>query len=457
MTAPLDTSTDRQAAALAKTQLGNAQRLALRHRGEVHYCPEEPAWYVWDGRRFQQDKDNVLVERRAHAVVAAIADEARTFDDFEYQRMHMRHHEKSQSHGQITGMVKRARVLPEVTVAGHEFDRDPWLLNVLNGTVDIRTGELQEHRREDLLTKLTPVVFDPDAVCPRWLTFLDETLDSPELVDYLQQVVGYSLTGDVSDQSIFVFAGDGNNGKSTLLNTMLFLAGDEYGLQAPSDLLVARRRDSHPTAFADMQGRRLVVASELNERAQLDEALVKSLSGGETLSARRMRADYQRISPTWKLFLSVNHLPVITGRDEGIWRRLRYIPFTRQISGDQRDPHLGARLQEEMSGILNWALEGAGRWLSHGELTPPDEVTYAVRRARYQQDPILGFLEVACDQGPTYECRARDLYAAYEQWHKAHGTQPQLTKKAFGLELARHGFSSVKRSDAYWAGLRLRR
>jgi putative DNA primase/helicase len=235
---------------------------------------------------------------------------------------------KSESAPRINAALDLARSGPGIPILPEEMDRDPWLLNCGNGTVELRTGTLREHRREDLLTRLCPTEYHPDATCPSWLRFLESIFqkDRP-LITFVQRLLGYCLTGDVSEQILPIFWGGGANGKSTLVNVILQTLGGDYAMKAPQDLLVVHRGERHPTELADLFRMRLVVTSESSEGARLNEALIKDLTGGEPIRARRMKEDFWQFDPTHKVMLLTNHKPRVVGTDTAVWRRLRLVPF----------------------------------------------------------------------------------------------------------------------------------
>jgi putative DNA primase/helicase len=241
---------------------------------------------------------------------------------------------ESESARRINAMLDLARSEPGIPILPDQMDSDPWLFNCVNGTLDLRTGKLREHRREDYITKVCPTRYNANAVCKAWLRFLggvfpdDEGEPDTELITFNQRLLGRCLTGDVSEQILPIFWGSGANGKSTLINAILETMGDDYAMKANADLLMTSRGERHPTELAQLFGMRLVVASETHQGRRINETLVKDLTGGEPIRARRMREDFWEFKPTRKVILLTNHKPRVAGTDEGIWRRLRLLPFT---------------------------------------------------------------------------------------------------------------------------------
>lgn len=437
------------------TDLGNARRLVALHGADVQYSYPRNSWLVWDGRRWKADDTGEAV-RRAKATVAAMYAEAAEAPDKDRRATLAAHAVKCESDSRIRAMLSLAQSEPRVAAEPNAFDGDPWLLNVMNGTLDLRTGDLRPHRREDLLTKLTPIEYDPHAKAPIWRAFLDRiTAGNPYLIGFLQKAVGYALTGDVSEQALFFLHGAGANGKTTFLNAILETVGD-YGRQAAPDLLAAKYGIEHPTALADLRGCRFVASVEVEEGKRLAEVLVKQLTGGDRLKARHMREDFFEFSPTHKIFLAANHKPVIRGTDLAIWRRIRLVPFTVTIPEDEQDKALAAKLRAELPGILTWAVLGCLAWQEEG-LKAPEAVRLATQQYREESDQVGLFLEECCVLDACAIVVARDLYAAYVKWSEENGERPR-SQTNFGSRLRERGLSSGRQGGggkASWHGVAL--
>jgi putative DNA primase/helicase len=336
----------------------------------------------------------------------------------------------------------------EQPVVPAQFDTNPWLLNVWNGTLDLETGLLREHRRDGLITKLAPVNYDPQASCPLWLKFLCRIMGGNQgLIDYLQRGIGYALTGDTSERALFLLLGSGANGKTTLLETIRAMLGD-YGQQASFDTFLVRQSDGPRNDLAALAGARFVAASELREGRQLDEALVKLLTGREAIRCRFLHHEFFEYRPAFKVFLAANHKPVIHGTDHAIWDRVRVIPFAVRIPEQERDPYLLERLREELSGILNWALQGCLAW-HRTRLADPDEVRFAVADYREESDPIGAFLAECCQVVPNACEPVAAIQHAYNAWAQSNG-EPQLSRNAFGRRLTERGFERSRGTDGVW-------
>lgn len=441
-------------AELNRTDLGNAKRLVAMHGEDIRFCPQL-GWLVWSGRNWVRD-DTGEIMRLAKDVVRATYLAALGLDDAKRRKELAEWALRSEARSRIEAMVRLAESEPGVPVPVSELDRDPFLLNVENGTLDLRTAELRPHRREDMLTRLCPVPYDPRARAPTWEAFLHRIMSGNQrLIGFLQRAAGYCLTGDVSEQVLFLCYGTGANGKSVFLRTLLNMAGP-YGKPTDPELLLARRGEAHPTSIADLAGVRLAVAIETEAGRRLAEVLVKWLTGGDKLKARFMRQDFFEFEPTHKLWLATNHKPVVKGTDNAIWRRIRLIPFSVTIPPEEQDRHLLDKLSAELPGILAWAVKGALEWQEKG-LDAPPEVLEATEAYRSEMDVLGDFLAERCVTGPGVKATAAQLYKAYLSWCEENGEKP-VSQRAFGLRLSERGFERKRGTgnQHMWVGIALR-
>jgi len=432
------------------TDLGNARLLVRAHGHDLRYVPEWGKWLCWDGCRWAVDVTGE-VHRRAKEVAEGVLDQARIDHDEEL----FRHGIRSQSASALAAMVRVAATEPGIPVFVDHLDAHPWLLSVANGTLDLRTGILGPHERAHLLTKCSTVVWDADAGCPQFEDFLARILPDTEVRRYVQLLTGYSLTGDVSEQILAILYGVGANGKSTLKELVLSLIGG-HGKPASPKLLLATKHDEHPTAVADLHGRRLVVSHEVEDGVRLDEPLVKELTGGDRLKARFMRQDFWDFTPTHKLWLLTNHKPKIRGTDNGIWRRIALIPFEVTIPVHEQDRHLLDKLRSELPGILRWAVAGCLDWQRDG-LRAPAAVVAATEEYRLESDLVAQFLADRCREDETCQVRSADLYGAYTTWCADNGLTHPLSQRALAGRLGEKGFDRTKnrQKQAVWLGLDL--
>ena len=397
------------------TDLGNARRFVNQHHKNVrHVRAWKRSWVIWDGTRWSPDETGE-VERLAKMTIRSMQKEAALIEDPKIRESLLKHAARSESAARIRSMLELAATEPEIACVPDVFDADPWLLNVENGTIDLRTGEIHPPNRENMITKVAPVIFDPRAKAPRWIQFLrDITGGDEELMEYLQLAVGYSLTGDTREQCLFFCYGTGQNGKSTFLEILREMLGD-YAQQADFSTFLVRRGEGPRNDLARMRGMRLVTAVEAPGDRSFDEAVLKQLTGGDTITARRLYEEYFEFVPTHKLFLAANHKPHVSEQTEAFWRRIRLIPFTVYIPPEKRDRLLKEKLKRELSGILNWAIEGCLKWQSQG-LIEPAAVKRATQSYREEEDLIGEFILANCELDPEAWTSTAELYQAFTSW-----------------------------------------
>jgi putative DNA primase/helicase len=443
------------------TDVANAERFVERCGGNLHYCAAWKKWLVWDGRRWEIDRIGEVNEK-AKAVLREMRKMPRELGDmkkmirFDFDE-YGKHVRRSEGKYKLSAMIELAQTVPPIPVTAEQLDANPWLLNCLNGTIDLRTGEPRNHRREDLLTKLIRVEYDPDAKCPTFDAFLARIMNcNAALIDYLQRIVGYCLTGDVGEKAMFVLYGDGNNGKTTFLEAIRNVLAD-YAGQVPIQSLMKRKWDEGiPNDIAQLQGKRFVTSSETEAGKELNVAKVKHLTGLATLQARYLYAEYTEFTPTFKLFLDSNHKPIIPADDPAIWNRLKFIPFTVTIPDADIDRQMAAKLRAEDAGILAWAVRGCLEWRRRG-LGEPDEVKAATQSHRREMDTIGRFIEERCEVGPNFRETTTRLYCAYRAWCDQTAEQRE-SPKAFGMALERIPGLLPGRNNKvgrYWDGVRL--
>jgi putative DNA primase/helicase len=329
------------------------------------------------------------------------------------------------------------------------------LFNCLNGTIDLKTGELLQHDPENLCTKVAPVIYDPEAKCPKFKAFLREIFrDNGDLINFVQRVIGYSLTGINTEQVIFILYGLGANGKTTFLEAIRVALGD-YAKSADSSLLLTRSSDVVRNDVARLSGARFVSTSETEAGRHLAEVLVKQLTGGDKVTARFLYSEFFEFDARFKVFLSTNHKPVIRGTDNAIWRRIRLIPFEVTIPEEEQDKDLQGKLRSELPGILAWAVRGCLRYQEYG-LGQPEKVSAATQAYREEMDVLGGFLKDRCIMDKDARVPNSKLYPAYKEWCESTGEKP-LTQQKLAIVLADRGFRTWRTSvDRGWSGLALK-
>ncbi len=363
---------------------------------------------------------------------------------------------RSESDGKLRAMVNLSKSEAGIPIAPAAFDRDPWLFTAENGTLELRTGTLRRHRPEDFLTKLAPVIYDPDATAPIWEAFLTRIFaNDPAMVGYLQQAIGYSLTGQTIEQCWFLLHGIGANGKSTLLRTLIDLLGD-YATWTPTQTLLVRRGEGIDNDLARLRGARFVGATETDGGRRLAEELVKRLTGGDKVAARFLYGEFFEFAPECKLWLATNHKPEIRGTDHATWRRVRLIPFTVTIPDAEQDRRLLEKLRAEFSGILRWMVEGCLAWQRKG-LGLPDAVRQATADYRASMDVMGQFFADCCAVETQATARAADLYRAYGGWCETNKEYPE-SQRRFGEALSERGYQRGRDvlGRVVWKGIHLR-
>ena len=437
----------------ANTDTGNSERLVALHGSKIRFNWGRNVWHVWSGRHWEEDRAGRM-EQLAKATARAIPDEARHLTGEEYTRA-LKWAASSESSGKRQATVDLARSEDGVPVQPHELDADPWLLNVSNGTLNLRDGTLRPHQLEDLITRVIDVPYDPDATCPLFLAFLNRIFDRDEaLIDYVQRIVGYSCTGSIREQMVVIAFGPGSNGKSTLIGILRRLLGD-YAREADADSFMERKTESIREDIADLDGARFVSASETADGKRLSEALVKKMTGGERLRARRLYENGYEFMPQFKVWLSTNHRPEIRGAEHAIWRRIRLVPFTVTIAETEKDSDLPEKLATELPGILAWAVRGCMDWQRDG-LNEPAAVLRATSEYRRDMDLIANWLEDRCELRRGVRETPKALYEDYVTYCEASGDTP-LKQRTFGVKLSSQGCGEEKINNVrYRTGIRLR-
>ncbi len=408
------------------TDLGNAERLVMKHGEKLRYCEAHRRWYVWTGTHWSPDETGE-VHRLAEQTIRALYQEAAAVEDNDKRRALVDHARKSESHARLKAMVALASTQVEVAVRASDFDGDAWLLNCANGVVDLRSGSARAHDPKLLITKIARTGFVADAKCPRWEAFVLECMGGDhELAAYLQRVAGYALTGDIREHCLFFLCGGGANGKGSFVNTLVRLLGD-YAKPGALDLLLEKRGEAHPTEQADLFGARLVSVQEVEQGKPWAEATLKALTGGDPIKARRMREDFWTFEPTHKLLVSGNHKPRARGGDDGFWRRMRVIQFEVSFKG-REDRTLGEKLAAEAPGILAWAVRGCLEWQRIG-LAEPERVRSQTEAYRRESDSAGEFIDTRCVFAAGERLGKKRLRSAYEEWCEDRGDAPLGAKR----------------------------
>jgi putative DNA primase/helicase len=446
-------ATARSLCSFEGSDAGNAERLHEVHGENLRHVTESGQWLVWDGCRWTPDS-NGEVTRRFIEVMRATVRQAADIDSSDVAKAVTKFALSCCNRARIDAGIHIAKAIQGVSISVNDLDANPWLVGTPDGVIDLRQGKPITPRREHLITKSVGASFDPLAKCPTWERFIATvTGGDAELADFLQAAVGYTLTGHVTEQCLFFLHGTGANGKGVFSETVKRLICD-YGQTAPESLFT---KDRHPGApsndIARLTGCRLAIAAELDEGAAFAEARIKSLTGGDSITARLLFREYFDFQPTHKFWISGNHKPTVKGTDLGIWRRLRLVPFTVTIPEGDKDPYLAAKLAVELPGILNWAIAGCLRWQRDG-LRVPQCVKAATEAYRQAEDIIGQFLDDSTEKRHDARIARTELYRAYQAWAEGEGINRPVTARRFNRQVEERGFHGVKSHGIlFWAGI----
>lgn len=439
------------------SETGLAERFARDYGDGVRWCETWKEWLVYTTTHWQID-DHQHVRTLAKKVVRSLYTEAKDAADGDAQHI-AKYALRSEAEKVRRALLELAKSEDPVPALPAQFDSDAstWLLNCANGTLDLKTGTLRAHDPADYLMKCIPIVYDPKASCPAWEAFLSSVMaGSDELVDFLWKAIGYSLTGATTEQCLFFCHGAGSNGKSTFLNMLREVLGN-YGKQTAFSTFLRQEHEHVRNDLADLVGTRLVVASEIEDGKRLNAVVVKTLTGDDPIKARFLFSEYFEFSPHMKIWLGMNHKPVITDTTHAMWRRVRLIPFTRTFEGADCDVSLPNKLRAELPGILAWSVRGCLAW-QEKRLPLPDAIKAATGEYRDEMDVIGAFLGECCELDPRANVLTASLYDRYTEWCKRSGEERNTkTKKGFGLAMQEHGFESGMGNGGIrlWKGLKL--
>jgi putative DNA primase/helicase len=435
---------------------GNAARFVGHFEGRIRYVPQQERWLLWtDMDRWAEDQQGLVIEFAKWSARQIFAEAANCTSDASATAV-ARHANKSLDGPRLKAAVDLAKSDPRVVCASSQLDTRRSLLGVANGVIELETGSLEENRTELLITRHSSVVFDASATSPTFMAFLDKvTGGDEELKGYLMRMVGYAISGYTSEQVLFFLYGSGANGKSTFLNVLNQLMGPELCRQLPYDSLVTKKQGRSSTNdLARLDRVRMVHTSEVEDGSRLAESFVKQITGGEAIAARYLYGEFFEFVPQFKLLIAGNHKPIIQGGDDGIWRRLHLVPFEVTIPPAERDPQLGAKLEAELPGILNWAVHGYREWRKLG-LAPPQRIRAAVEEYRSDMDLMGDWIASCCKQDTGAQAAAASLYQSYSWWAKDNGLHP-MSGPLFGRRLKERFKSTRTSGGVVYLGISLK-
>lgn len=428
------------------TDIWNCREFVRQYGENIRWVKKFGGWFYWDGKLWRKD-DTEYVERSAKDMMCRLT--------LSQSRAIANHARKCQSLSKISSMIELAKSEPGISMQPEDFDRGLFLLNCNNGTIDLTTGDILPHSRLNFITRIVNADYDPQAKAPTWEWFLNDIfMGNNELVEFVNRSIGYSLTGSTKEQCFFILYGKGNNGKGTMLNTLMNLLG-EYADAPTADTFFLKKNESgNSNDIAALKGKRYVVASESNKERSINEALIKRLTGEDLVRARFLFQEYFTFEATFKIFLMTNHKPRLSD-DYATWRRVKLIPFNKTITNI--DNNLNSKLREEFPGILRWAINGCLKWQSMG-LGSAKEVDDATSQYREEEDVLGSFINENCVVGDHQSISSSILYAKYLSCIKA-SSERHITQKEFVRAMQNRGFIKDMRTygpekgKMFWKGI----
>jgi P4 family phage/plasmid primase-like protien len=457
---------ERQDEAFPATDGENADRFAEQHARDLRYCSEQNVWYAWDGRRWQRDARGEVM-RRARETAASIYRDAWNTKDPENKKRRIKWSIHADSRGGLEAMIALARwnSAIEVTRFDGTFDVDPMLFNCKNGIVNLSTGEIGPHRRETMMTKLSPVSYDPKCSTTKFAAFVAQTFNGDyEIAQFMKRLGGYFLTGETAEIAFFIVYGETGTAKSTWVRLLQALLGD-YAVAIPGRVLLAKAPGQKDYDTCALAGARLATTVETRAGRKLDEETVKGITGQDILHGERKYENAFTFRSKAKLLLATNHRPAVRDTDDAIWKRIKPIEFIAKVPSEKVVDKIEEKLiAEEGPGILAWFVEGCVDWKKTG-LAYPEKVIEGARNYRNEQDEVRCFVEECCvvvekDAVNFKETKtaSRELYKGYAAWVKeSGGRRPAVSKTGFGKELGRLGCEPDRTGGvSRWFGIRLR-
>jgi putative DNA primase/helicase len=437
---------------------GRAEKFVARWSEEIRFVPDRGIWLAWENDRWTVDKNGALSRRAielSKEMLAAVMQIPGTNEAANKQRADAcRRALRWGNRATIESMIALAQCIPQVHIPADALDRDPWIIGAKNAVIDLRTGAPRAYSLQDFITKSLGTEAILGAQCPRWERFMEEIFPDSEVRRFIHKAVGYTLTGDMSEQVFFFLYGCGSNGKSTFLQVLQKLFGT-YGCRAGKGITTANDRGQYPLReAAQIAGMRFVSAGETDERERLNISVLKDITGGERMKGANLYENQFEFLPICKIWFAGNHKPVISDPTTGAWRRVRLIPFVRQFGPQDRDPQLEQKLADELPGILQWAVAGCLLWQAEG-LTPPPAISRAVEDYRSEEDTLGDFIEDCTKTEAGAVLPHPELYRAYTSWADENGIRYLLTQKGLAKKLRERGWrdTPTNKSRVSWKGV----
>lgn len=435
------------------TDLTNATYFLKAYGDIIRFCITWNKFLFWNGTCWEVDNRG-RVEDQIPIFIHQMYRGIRFINDRKQQEDFERHLIKSESFRKLQAIAGILKMTKSIKVEDGELDSDNYLFNTEKLTLNLKTGKAKEPCCKDLITKKSRFIYDKNADCPVWKMFLMQIFNNDnQLIRFIQKAMGYALSGDVSEQCLFILWGTGANGKSTFLNVLQYLFGD-YACTTNTDTFM-KKTSEQSNDLARLKGARLVTTSEIEQGKQMSESLIKSITGEDELTARFLYGEYFSFKPTFKIFMATNHKPKIRGADNGIWRRIKMIPFTVTIPPEQRDKKLTEKLIAENSGILNWLIQGYAMWKKEGLTEEPDAIREANEEYRMDMDSVGAFV-IDCleiDASLKWRLPTSLLYQTYIKWCNKNNERI-MSQKWLGGRMSEKGFKRViTNGQRLWCGL----
>lgn len=426
----------------------NAEALIDAHGHEIAYVPGW-GWLAFDGARWVRDAEHLVTEHAKQTIKTMFWRAAPLDDTYERQRL-LRHANASLSHPRLQAMLNVAKTDPRIRSKVEDFDADSMLFNCANGTIDLRDGMLHAHDAGDHITMLSPVEYDPSATSELLEDFIHFVSDGrDDLASYLQQAMGYSLTGETGEKGFFfAFGATGNNGKSTLLEAVLHVMGD-YGAAVSPQVILSKNGisgDSERDA-TQLVGKRYVITSEPESGQQFRMGHIKRLTGGDTMTARHLYEKPFQFRPRLKLWFAANQRPAVPENNDAAWNRIKFVPFDARVVGVNVDPQLGAKLRQAAPAILAWMVQGCLAWQTNDGLHEPACMREATKDYRADQDSFQAFLDECCEASPNALTPLKEILDRYGSWQRTDPDAPELGRKALSTSMEAHGYRKKRASS----------
>lgn len=454
---PVDTFDDTTLAVTTNlTDVGNGRRMVQLYGDDLRFCPALGKWLLWDGRRWVADETDRIALIAKKTVQQMYVDAARLQRDGEREAL-VKHALASESVHRLKAMIEAARSEPGIPLVVDALDADEWLLNCENGMVDLRTGQLRDHQREDLCSKMATARYVQGATHPAWDKLLADSTDGDaDLQTFLQRAAGYSICGATSEEVLLFVSGPAATGKSTFIEAIRAALGD-YAITADFSTFIEQRGGGVRNDIARLHGARLVTSVEVSDGQTMAAGLVKQLTGGDRIAARFLYRESFEFTPRFKLWLVANHTPRVDDRDDAMWRRIVRIPFQHVIPVENRDPGLKETLKHDpdaKAAVLSWLVTGCLAW-QRLRLQVPDVVTAATAAYREEMDPLRDFFADCCQLGGGYRTEAARVRQRYVRYCEENAVRRVLSPRDFAERLRDHGCTQDRGAGGqrYWDGI----